>query len=199
MSKEKPSYLSAVTWPLLFTLLLAAGAAVSGISSYRLLRDSDTPRKTQGGSYQPAMLFITNERNVTANVQISYYAGGYHSSIGHLTPYGGLTHTFPTGVSYMSISFNGGRRGTTLEFAILLNQNATESDIEGLPSADSRNLPENPISVGTPGSVVITGCGLPENTRFAQVMFGSVPVASDGSASTQVAGLLNNQHAYLTG
>jgi hypothetical protein len=47
-----------------------------------------------------------------------------------------------------------------------------------------------------PGSVVIPNCGLPENTRFAQVLSGDVPIASDGSADTQLAGQLNNQHAY---
>lgn len=197
MSKRKPSYVTAVTWPLVFSLILVAGAVVSGVSSYRLLRDADTPRKAQGGNYQPEMLLVTNERNVSANVQLSYYAGGYRSSIGLLTPYGGLAGAFPQGVRYMSVTFNGGHPGTTLEFAILLNQDATESNVQGLPFANSRNLPQNPISVGIPGSVIIPNCGLPENTRFAQVLFGGVPVASDGSAATQVAGLVNNQHAYL--
>lgn len=96
----------------------------------------------------------------------------------------------------MSIKFHGGRPGTTLEFAILLNQDASESDVWGLPFASPRNLPENPISVGVPGSIVIPNCGLSENTRFAQVLAGDVPIASDGSADTQLAGLLNNQHAY---
>ena len=96
----------------------------------------------------------------------------------------------------MQISFSDGQPGTTLEYSILFNQDA-EADVSGLPFANSRDLPQNPISPGSPGSQVIGNCGLPENTKFAQTMFGAVPVASDGTADTQIAGLLNNQLPYL--
>ena len=142
------------------------------------------------------MLLITNEQHVAANVQLGYYAKGYNSSIGALTVEGGHPGTFPVGIRYMLISFSGGQPGKTLEYTILFNQDA-EADISGVPFANSRNLPQNPISPGIPGSAVIHNCALPENTKFGQLVFGAVPVASNGSAETQVAALMNNQQPYL--
>ena len=48
-----------------------------------------------------------------------------------------------------------------------------------------------------PGREVIGNCSLPENTKFAQLIFGGVTATSNGNASTQMAALLNNQHPYL--
>lgn len=196
MSSQKSSYVAAVTWPVIFALLLSTGMVLSIAYAYHFLRSADTPQKTEGADYQPRMLLITNEQQVTANVQIGYYAG-YNSSIGSLTSVGGLIGTFPIRIRYITIAFSGAQPGTTLEFAILLNKDAAEVDVYGLPFASPRHLPEDPISVGIPGSSIIPNCALPENTFFSQVMFGGIPVASDGSANTQIAGLLVNQHPYL--
>ena len=58
-------------------------------------------------------------------------------------------------------------------------------------------LLQNPISIGPPGKVIINNCELPENTRFAQIMYGSASFASNGIADTQIAGQLFNHHPYL--
>jgi hypothetical protein len=197
MSAQKPSYVTAVTLPLIFASLFVVGAIVSAILALHLLRSADTPRKTRGADYRPEIMLITNERHVTASLQLSYY-GGYSSSIGLLTPTGGQSGAFPIGVRYITIAFRGGESGRTLQYALLLNQDASESKIYGLPFANSRHLPQNPISVGSPGKVIINNCELPENTRFTQIMYGDVSVTSNGTADTQIAGRLINQHPYLT-
>lgn len=196
MSQQKPSYVTAVTWPSIFALLLVVAATLSAVYSYHLLQSANAPRKAQGNDFEPQLLLITNERNVAANVQVSYYAKGYKSSIGSLTVEGKHPGTFPIGISYLQISFSGGRPGTTLEYSLLFNQVA-ESNVSGVPVADSRNLPENPVSLGVAGSQVVGNCTLPEDTKFAQLFFGAVPVGSDGTAATQIAGLLKDQHPYL--
>ena len=198
MRAQKPSYLTAVTWPLIFVLFWLAGLATFGILSHDRLQSADTPRKVQGADLQPQVLLITNEQHVTANVQVAYYSGGYTSNIGVLTLQGGHPGTFPVGIRYISITFSGGQPGTTLQYALLLNHDA-ESNTSGLPAANSRGLPQNPISVGSSGiNFNYTGnCLLPENTLFTQVMFAGVPVSSDGSADTQIAGKVVNPHPYL--
>ena len=196
MSARKMSYVTAVIWPSIFAFFLIAGAAASVVFSYHLLRASDTPRKPQGADYRPEIMLITSEQHVTASLHMSYY-GGYSSSIGVLTLKGGRPGVFPVGVRYITLAFSGGQPGTSLQYALLLNQDASESNIYGLPFANSRHLPQNPISVGSPGEVIINNCALPENTRFAQTLYGSASVASDGTADTQIAGQLVNQHPYL--
>lgn len=196
MSARRPSYVTAVTWPLILVLFFAVGAAVSVVVALHLLRSADTPRKPQGANYRPEMMLISNARHVTASLQLSYYRG-YSSSIGVLTLKGGQPGTFPIDVRYIRIAFSGGQPGTTLQYALLLNQDASESTVYGLPFANSRHLPQNPILVGSPGKVIINNCELPENTRFAQIMYGSASVSSNGTADTQIAGQLINHHPYL--
>jgi hypothetical protein len=196
MSARRPSYVTAVTWSLILVLFFAVGAAVSVMLALHLLRSADTPRKPQGADYRPEMMLITNARHVTASLQLSYYRG-YSSSIGVLTAKGGQPGTFPIDVRYMTITFSGGRPGATIQYALLLNQDASESTVYGLPFANSRHLPQNPILVGSPGKVIINNCELPENTRFAQIMYGSASVASNGTVDTHIAGQLINRHPYL--
>lgn len=196
MSAQKQSYVTAVTWPLVAALFLLAGAFASGVFALHLLRAADSPRKPQGTDFKPQIMLITNEQHVTANLQLFYYRG-YSSSIGQLTLKGGRPGTFPLDVRYITIAFSGGQPKTTLQYALLLNQDAKEANISGLPFANSRNLPQNPISVGWPGKVIVNNCQLPENTRFAQIMYGSASVDGDGTVDTQIAGQLNSQHPYL--
>lgn len=198
MRAQKPSYLTAVTWPLIFVLFWLAGGVTFGMLSYHRLQSADAPRKVQGTDLQPQVMLITNEQHVTANVQVAYYSGGYTSNIGVLTLKGGHPGTFPVGIRYISITFSGARPGTTLQYAFLLNHDA-ESNTSGLPEPNSRGLPQNPVSVGSPGvNFTYAGnCTLPENTLFTQVMFSGVPVSSDGTADTQIAGKVMNPHPYL--
>jgi len=196
MPPQKPSYVTAVTWPSIFALFFVVGSVVSAIFAFHLLGSADMPRKPQGADYRPEIMLITNDRHVTASLKLSYY-GGYSSSVGSLTLKGGQPGAFPIDVRYITITFSGGRPGTTLQYALLLNQDASESNVYGLPFANSRHLPQNPISVGSPGKVIINNCELPENTRFAQIMYGAASVTSNGTADTQIAGRLINQHPYL--
>lgn len=196
MPQQKPSYATFITWTAAFSLLVLAAAGVSAWYSIHLLRSADTPREAQGSDFQPRMLLITNEQHVVANVQLSYYANGYSSTIGSLTLEGGHPGTFPVGIRYLQISFSGAQPGKSLEYSILFNQDA-ESDIYGVPFANSRNLPQNPVSPGSPGPEVIGNCSLPENMKFAQLVFGAVTATSNGNASTQMAALMNNRHPYL--
>jgi len=173
------------------------GATALAYWSIHLLHAADAPRKAQGADYQPEMMIITNEQHVRAEVQLSYW-GGYSSAIGVLALTGGQSGTFPTGIRSIRITFSGAKPGGNVQYAILLNRDASESRITGQPFANSRNLSQNPVSVGSPGKVIANNnCEFPENTKFAQIMYGSLSAASDGTADTQIAGKIVNQHPYL--
>ena len=186
-----------ILWRVILSVFLTAGTVAAALGAIHLLQLATTAKQSQGGSYEPQMMIITNERHMAAELQIGYF-GGFDASIGNIALSGRLSGSLPTGIRYISINFAGGTPRSMLQYAVLLNEDASEADVTGEQIVGPTGGRENPISVGQPGGQITGNCQLPENTEFGQVLYGSTQVAADGSGSAEIAGRLTNQHAYLT-
>jgi hypothetical protein len=186
-----------ILWRAILAVFLAAGTITSILGAVHLLDLATTAKQSQGSSYKPQMMVITNERHIAVELQISYW-GGFDASIGNIALTGGRSGSLPIGIRYISIDFSGGRPGSLLQYAVILNEDANEADVTGEQIVGPTGGRENPISVGRPGGQIAGNCQLPENTTFGQVLYGSTQVAADGSGATSIVGKLANQHAYLT-
>ena len=194
MRAQKPSYLTAVTWPLIFVLFWLARFGY--IRKFFTHGSPAALRTRQGRCRAPTFnlsFAITNEQHVTANVQVADHSGGYY--LKHRrpdTPRAATPARSLVGIRYIIHTISGGQPGTTLQYALLLNHDALESNTSRLPAANSRGLPQNPISVGSSGiNFNYTGNCLPcRRIRFSRksCFARRTRYPATGSADTQIAG-----------
>jgi hypothetical protein len=172
----------------LIVTLCIAGIAVSGLWALHLLSLSQASTISSGDAATPQIMFISNERQVALDSDIRYYTQVYPSQ--ESLAYGRPVKSFPTGARVIDLSFSGGRPGSELSYAILLNAAASETNVTGQQGQG--------VSLDTPGSIIQADCSSPSTMGITEALSGVIHLNQAGDGSAIVAGYLADQHAFLT-